>query len=103
MAKDNDPKNKNILKSKSVFCVTHNVIDRCIGYFGADLALYRQYMRLKKSREQFEYGFDPRSEEHPYKTSFKPKNRKTHLKTYTEGYVPGSNPDDTFGLMENLN
>jgi hypothetical protein len=41
MAKDNDPKNKNILKSKSVFCVTHNVIDRCIGYFGADLVLYR--------------------------------------------------------------
>lgn len=61
-------------------------------------------MSLKKSRENFEYGFQARSEEHPYKNNFKPRNRKTHLKTYTEDYKHGSKEvDDTWGLMENLN
>jgi hypothetical protein len=101
MAKDNDPKNKNILKSTTAFCATSKIIDRCLGYYGADLVKYRSLMKLSKQKEEFEYGFEPRSEDHPYKNNFKPKHRNTHLKTYTENYVPGAEPDGTFGLMDN--
>jgi len=57
MAKDNDPKNKNILRSKQQFCTTHIIVDRCLGFYGADLVKYRSWMKLRKSEAKFEYGF----------------------------------------------